>query len=196
MIFSFKKSTIKCTIAVLALTLIVGCSKNTPLKQANTGKNQTSNTNTSQQSNDTSNSTSSSAPVDANLIVYKNTEYDFNFSLPNSWKGYSIITGKWKGLDIKSGNITETGLIYSIRHPKWSSVKPRQDIPIMVFTIPQWELIQQEKLSVSAAPIRPSELGRNSNYVFALPARYNFAYPLGYEEVEQILKSNPLKAHP
>ena len=125
--------------------------------------------------------------------MYKNTEYGFNFSLPKSWKGYSIITGKWKGSDVKSGNIVETGLIYSIRHPKWTSVKPRQDIPIMVFTVPQWELIKQEKLSVSAAPIGPSELGRNSNYVFALPARYNFAYPLGYEEVEQILKSKPLK---
>ena len=60
MIFSFKKPTIKCTIAVLALTLIVGCSKNTPLKQVDNGQNQTSNTNTSQQSNDTSNSTSPS----------------------------------------------------------------------------------------------------------------------------------------
>ncbi|WP_291637898.1 hypothetical protein [Clostridium sp.] len=190
--FSFEKTTIKCTIAVLSLTLIVGCSTNIPLKQVDNGKNQTSNTNTNQQSNDTSNSTSSS-PVDANLIVYKNTEYGFNFSLPKSWKGYSIITGKWTGSDIKSGNIVETGLTYSIRHPKWTSVKPRQDIPIMVFTVPQWELIKQEKLSVSAAPIGPSELGRNNNYVFALPARYNFAYPLGYEEVEQILKSNPLR---
>jgi hypothetical protein len=28
--------------------------------------------------------------------------------------------------------------------------------------------------------------------VFALPARYNYAFPTRYEEVEKILSSNPL----
>jgi hypothetical protein len=37
-------------------------------------------------------------------------------------------------------------------------------------------------------------LGRNNRYVFALPARYNFAFPEGYEEVEKILESKPLEA--
>ena len=55
-------------------------------------------------------------------------------------------------------------------------------------------MIQQEKISVSAAPIPPSELGRNNKYVFALPARYNYSFPIGYEEVDKILKENPLKA--
>jgi hypothetical protein len=49
----------------------------------------------------------------------------------------------------------------------------------MIFTIDQWNLIQQEKISVSAAPIGPSKLGQNSKYIFALPARYNFAYETG-----------------
>ena len=64
----------------------------------------------------------------------------------------------------------------------------------MIFTPAQWKLIEDEKLSVSAAPIGPSELGHNAKYVFALPARYNFAFPTGYEEVEQIIASHPLHA--
>jgi len=34
---------------------------------------------------------------------------------------------------------------------------------------------------------------RNENYVFTIPARYNFAFPTGYEEVEKILESKPLE---
>jgi molybdopterin biosynthesis enzyme len=62
----------------------------------------------------------------------------------------------------------------------------------MIFTIEEWNLIQQEKMAVSAAPIKPTELGRNANYYFALPARYNYAFISGYEEVEEILKERPL----
>jgi len=54
-------------------------------------------------------------------------------------------------------------------------------------------LIQKEKIHIGAAPIGPSELGRNKIYVFALPARYNFGFLNGYEEVECILKNNPLE---
>ncbi|MGB8451919.1 MAG: hypothetical protein WCD89_06255 [Anaerocolumna sp.] len=43
-----------------------------------------------------------------------------------------------------------------------------------------------------SAPINPCELGRNSQYVFALPARYNYAFPEGFEEVEDIIQSAPL----
>ena len=65
-------------------------------------------------------------------------------------------------------------------------------LPIMVFTFNQWNLLQQEKFHIGAAIIGPSELGRNNNYVFALPARYNYLFLQGYEEVENILKGNPL----
>lgn len=60
----------------------------------------------------------------------------------------------------------------------------------MVFTLAQWS----EDLIVSAAPIGPSELARNAHYVFALPPRYNFAFPDGYQEVEAILQAKPLHA--
>ncbi|MDD4776329.1 MAG: hypothetical protein PHG75_07440 [Syntrophomonas sp.] len=86
----------------------------------------------------------------------------------------------------------QRGPIVSIRHPQWMESEPRQDIPIMIFQINQWNSLQKEEFSVGAAPIIPHELGRNSRYVFVLPARYNFAFPTGFEEVETILSNKPL----
>lgn len=132
----------------------------------------------------------------ADAVVYRNAQYGFHFSLPKSWDGYSIVTEQWEG--IASGGpqgdkvVVENGPVILIRHPRWTPQKPRQDIPIMVFTLAQWESLQQGRFHIGAAPVGPTELGRNSRYVFALPARYNFAFPEGYEEVEEILKSRPL----
>ncbi|SHI19880.1 Signal transducer regulating beta-lactamase production, contains metallopeptidase domain [Sporobacter termitidis DSM 10068] len=126
-------------------------------------------------------------------IVYKNTDYGFDFTLPKDWQDYTIVSQQWSGWDIgNTSNILATGPQLLIRSPQWTAAKPTQDIPIMIFTLTQWEDLQQEKFVVSAAPVPPSELGRNSKYVFALPARYNFAYPPGYEEVEQIMNGEPL----
>jgi hypothetical protein len=133
------------------------------------------------------------APTLGSKLLYKNTKYGFSFSLPDSWEGYSIITGKWEGNPIGSDTITEQGPIISIRNPDWTQENPYQDIPIMVFTLSQWDLLQQEKFHIGAAPIGPTELGRNAEYVLALPARYNFSFPTGYEEVEKILEGNPLE---
>jgi hypothetical protein len=133
--------------------------------------------------------------VSQNSTLYTNAEYGFSFSLPDSWKGYTIVNDEWKGLAIggQTGEtVVERGPLLSIRHPEWTSQEPRQDIPIMVFTLDQWNSLQAKKFHIGAAPIGPSELGRNNSYVFALPARYNFAFPKGYEEVENILNGNPL----
>src|ERR1035437_7931270 len=113
-------------------------------------------------------------------LEYINTQYGFSFSLPTSWQGYSIVTMNWEGnmIDVQnSGKVQGPEIL--IRHPLWTKDVPRQDIPIMILTTAQWDLISQDKLSVSAAPIPPSELGHNANYVFALPARYNYAFPVG-----------------
>ncbi len=129
-------------------------------------------------------------------ITYQNTEYGFNFSLPQSWEGYTIITGTWEGYafnDSGEKKLTETGTVISIRHPLWTSENPRQDIPIMIFTLDQWNAMQKQKFHIGAAPVGPGEIGRNNTYVFAIPARYNYAFPEGYEEVEQILQNNPLQ---
>lgn len=122
-------------------------------------------------------------------VIYKNTQYSFNFPLPDSWKGYKIVTDKWEG----TGKVTEAGPVISIRHPKWTAEAPRQDIPIMIFTLAQWDSLQKGNFHIGAAPMNPTELGRNIGYVFALPARYNYAFPAGYEEVEEILKNNPIQ---
>jgi len=64
----------------------------------------------------------------------------------------------------------------------------------MIFTRDQWSLIERDQLIVSAAPFGPSEIHRNAKYVFALPPRFEYAFPTGWEEVVQILKHDPL--HP
>lgn len=132
------------------------------------------------------------AYVVSQAVFYQNTQYGFKFALPDSWKGYTIVTDKWVGDAIGDAQIVEAGPLLSIRHPKWTAQNPRQDIPIMIFKLAQWNALQQEKFHIGAAPIGPRELERNQTYVFALPARYNFAFPMGYEEVEAILNHNPL----
>jgi len=125
-------------------------------------------------------------------LEYQNTEYGFSFSLPVSWKGYSIITDTWRGYDNGNSDITvEQGPIISIRYPLWTSENPYQDIPIMVFTLSQWNSLKQGNYSVSAGGIY-TELGRNAKYVFALYSRYNFAVLPGMEDVKTILEGNPL----
>ncbi|HHY36768.1 MAG TPA: copper amine oxidase N-terminal domain-containing protein [Firmicutes bacterium] len=133
---------------------------------------------------------------EAGTIIYDNDEYGFRFTLPESWAGYTIVTEEWEGLNPEApGEIAARGPIISIRHPRWTAERPRQDIPIMVFTHAQWEAMEQGAFHIGAAPIGPRELDRNGKYVFALPARYNFAFPEGYEEVEAILETNPLQAN-
>lgn len=130
-------------------------------------------------------------------IVYRNTECGFTFALPQSWRNYSIINSTWEGRSMggpQAGMVVQSGPILSIRHPGWTSKVPRQDIPIMIFSIEQWNKLLKEEFSVGAAPIPPKEIGRNSRFVFALPARYNYAFPVGFEEVEHIMDSRPL--HP
>ena len=127
-------------------------------------------------------------------IEYRNSDLGFSFSLPSSWEGFTVQNIEWEGL--KSGDlgdeVVQRGPLISIVHPKSSVQQPRQNIPIMVFTIDQWDQLQQGEWHVGAAPIGPSELGRSSKQVFALPARYNYALLEGWEEVEQILQSHPL----
>jgi hypothetical protein len=129
--------------------------------------------------------------------TYINRHYGFTFTLPESWEGYTIVEETWTGTQLEAPEGSYPPAVIGpeilIRHPLWTESDPHQDIPIMVFTLEQWDLVQTEKLGVGAAPIPPSELGRNATYVFALPARYNFAFLTGWEEVEQILQGHPLQ---
>ncbi len=126
-------------------------------------------------------------------IVYENTTYGFDFILPETWEGYTVLTEEWEARDITGEDgVVATGPELLIRSPKWTEENPTQDIPIMIFTPDVWEQVLNEQLAVSAAPVPPSELGRNSKYVFALPPRYNFAYLPGWEDVQNILDGGAL----
>ena len=135
-------------------------------------------------------------------IKYDNKQYGFIFSLPESWKGYAIITqtsGGWSweaSKDLDDSTIIAKGPAIIIRSPLWTAAKPYQDIPIEVFTLQQWQDIQSGKILYrTAAPVGPAELGRNSKYVFALPPRYSFAEPDGVREVDDIIQKHPLAAY-
>jgi hypothetical protein len=125
-------------------------------------------------------------------IIYKNTDYGFNFSLPASWQGYSIIKEEWQG-NMLTDKAKQSGPKLIIRNPKWTESVHYEDLPILVFTITQWNSYLKEDFAVSAAPILASELARNNVYVFALPPRWDFDYSLGYEEAQNIFASNSLK---
>jgi hypothetical protein len=133
------------------------------------------------------------------FVVYTNKNYRFRFSLPESWRGYSISLSEWQAGDGRTYQRGETipppekGQLIVMRHPLWTESNPRQDIPIMIFTKTQWKLVEENRLFVSAAPIGPSEFGRNSKYVFALPPRHNYALPTGFEEVNEIIGRKSLR---
>ena len=129
----------------------------------------------------------------AESAALENKQYGFRFALPDSWAGYTIVEDRWEGVSPEDASVKASGPLLSIRHPEWTAEDPRQDIPIMIFTHDQWNALEQGGFHIGAAPMNPSELGRNNKYVFALPARYNFAFPTGYEEVEEILSGNPLQ---
>ena len=130
-------------------------------------------------------------------LRYENADYGFSVTLPAAWGGYAVIVSTWEGFRFNEkgeADGTETGPLLSIRHPSWTEADPYQDIPVMILTYLQWENTQSEALQIGAAPLPPGELARNKAYVFALPARYNFAYPRGFEEVDAILKGGAVQA--
>jgi len=125
----------------------------------------------------------------ATVVECRNEPYGFCMSLPSNWSGYSVVQDTWQG-QTQDGQGETTGTYTGpeiiLRHPQWTAAAPWQDIPVMVFTHDQWALVEQEKLTVSAAPVIPSKLGENAKFVFALPPRWiGFADTLGQEEAEK-----------
>ena len=95
-------------------------------------------------------------------LEYINSEFGFTFELPSTWQGYGVLETVWEGHGVGGelqGKIVETGPKILLRHPLWTAEVPRQDIPIMIFTLEQWESMQQGKFHIGAAPIGPSMLG-------------------------------------
>ncbi len=132
-------------------------------------------------------------------VQYRNEQFGLLVELPDNWRGFTTNNQPEDIYDVTGTVTTNNGVVATfptiqIRHPLFTLEKPQQDIPVMVFTVDQWEHIMAEEWFVGAAPIPPTELARNSQYVFALPARYNYAFPEGHEEVEQILATSPVSA--
>ena len=125
-------------------------------------------------------------------IEYQNKQYGFTVRLPVSWKGFTVVQEEWSGSN--GSAVVAHGPLLLLRHPKWTKDNPRQDIPIMIFTLAQWKDVDDGDVAVSAAPIPPTELDHNGKYVFALPPRYNFALAEGWEEVQKIMDGKPLSA--
>ena len=129
-------------------------------------------------------------------IRYHNAQYDFTFYLPESWKGYSVLTEQWDDSHYSQtadGFVTtERGPFVILRHPQWTSSEPYQDIPILVFTSEQWN----KQLKGDLWPSRfaggvMDELWHNHKYVFAISSRYNAADDVkGWREAADIIATN------
>jgi hypothetical protein len=125
-----------------------------------------------------------------NSNIYKNEEHGFELNLLDSWKDYSIVADFWTGQLLDGSQKQIQGPKIIIENPKNTENQCWQNLPILIFTKPEWTLIEQENLSVSAAPIGPQKIGENQNYVFALPPRWiGFTDCLGQDEAQEIIKT-------
>ena len=124
----------------------------------------------------------------ADWKTYQNEKYGFKINLLEPWRGYEIFEEFWKGVTLDYGSTKYEGPKIVIRNPKWSESEIWQDIPILVFTKFEWQLIEDKNLNIFAAPIVPSKLGENDKYVFSLPPRWvGFTDALGQDEAQKII---------
>jgi hypothetical protein len=79
----------------------------------------------------------------------------------------------------------------TLRHPRWQSDAPFQDIPIVVFTRAQWDALNHGKFwpSLFAGGVM-DELWHNQSFVFAMSNRYNWGELEGAKEVAEIIEQN------
>ncbi|MDK2867540.1 MAG: hypothetical protein PWP38_1855 [Clostridiales bacterium] len=213
----------KMVFGIVCIALIIGSVYYTSQNQNQTIDNGTPETGenskdmTSQQSmspdsdrasdNDNANASDNAAqqPIPEGNAIYQNDVYGFKVALPAWWKDYQIIDAEWKA-DVfdEEGNRVEdqtvTGPKIIIRNPAYTAEVPTEDMPILILTHEQWLAMQEggengmETLHIGAAPMPPSLLAENDQYVFALPARYNFDYLKGYEEVDALLQGGAVEA--
>lgn len=116
----------------------------------------------------------------ATSSMYNNQEYRFTLDLPESWNGFSATT-----------TIISDGVQVTLRHPMWTKESARADIPILIYPLVTWTKWEESNFEgyKTAAPIPPTERGRNAKYVFATAPRYNFSFLPGFEEVEVIIET-------
>jgi len=132
---------------------------------------------------------SSHAPV-----LYHNAKYNLTFSLPASWRGYSVLVQQWEGQTYLPAAdkivVTEHGPLIVLRHPRWKPNDRYQDIPILVFTSSQWQASHQGRFSIGAGGVE-YEIGHNPKYVFAISSRFNADDSVkGWKEATGIVERN------
>jgi hypothetical protein len=118
-------------------------SKDNVSQEAGNSNTATTASNSSEAGDNTAQASSDNTQVNTN-IAYSNTEYGFDFTLPASWEGYSVLTEDWQGKAISgdhTGEVVESGKEIILRHPSWTKADPYQDIPIMVFSLDQWDQV-------------------------------------------------------
>lgn len=109
-------------------------------------------------------------------LRFHNSQFDFTFSLPADWRGYSVLIQQWQGFTYSPAkdDLVEVahGPMIVLRHPRWSAEDRYLDIPILVFTPDQWRADQDGKFGIGTGGF-DEELWRNSKYVFAMSTRWN-----------------------
>ncbi|MCK5510296.1 hypothetical protein KAI65_01975 [Candidatus Parcubacteria bacterium] len=133
---------------------------------------------------------SSKASATDDWQIYRNEEFGFEIDLSEPWKGYKIFKELWNGTTLDVSAVKYDGSKVVIRNSKWSEDEIWQDIPILVFTKDEWQLIEDNNLNISATPIAPRKIGENNNYVFALLPRWiGFTNALGQNEARKIVET-------
>jgi hypothetical protein len=126
-------------------------------------------------------------------IVYRDEGLGLVFRLPESWRGYSVLTQRWQATvhGNEGENIgSEDGPVIVLRNPQWRADDPWQDIPIMIFTRRQWEDEHAGLLSPFAGGVI-YELGHNDRNVFGIYSRFNADESVkGAEEAGEIAQRN------
>jgi hypothetical protein len=129
-------------------------------------------------------------------IIYHNAKYNFTFSVPASWQGYSVLMQQWNAPLYATADSsekvvgTESGPIIVLRHSLWRTNDLYQDFEIMVFTHKQWKEEYQGRFFPYAGGII-SEMWHNPKYVFGLYSRYNaYGDVKGWKEADDIIATN------
>src|SRR5581483_713289 len=127
-------------------------------------------------------------------IRYHNAKYDLTFYLPESWKGYSVLTEPFDVTLYSTNYQNEIGTEHlqkiTLRNPKWTESDPYKDILILVYTHKQWDEENQERLNSHAGGFI-EELWHNDKYIFGMPNRwYSDDFEKGLEETETVLQRN------
>ncbi len=122
----------------------------------------------------------STTTVKEETIKYTNNDFGFELTLPISWAGYKVSTGT-----------VDRGQSVTITPTTSVDDNSREFVPILIYPKSVWLAWEKNNFEdyKTAAPIGPTERGRNSDFVFATAPRYNFSFGTGTEAVENIVKN-------